>query len=125
MNQLTCLLCLGSNVDRCTQMASAREALKHHFPNIRFSEEMTTDAISDIFLSPFSNQVAKMETSLSIEEIRTTLKQIEKENGRLPEDKAQGIVKLDIDLLMVDDVVLKPKDMEKDFVIAGISSIQA
>lgn len=100
-------------------------ALSELFPNIRFSEEMTTEAIGDKFLSPFSNQIARMESSLSIEEIRTLLKQIEKENGRIPEDKAQGIVKLDIDLLMVDDRVLKPQDIEKDFVKAGISSLQA
>ena len=100
-------------------------ALSELFPNIRFSEEMTTEAIGDKFLSPFSNQIARMESSLSIEEIRTLLKRIEKENGRIPEDKAQGIVKLDIDLLMVDDRVLKPQDMEKDFVKAGISSLQA
>ena len=124
MNQHTCLLCLGSNSDRHLHMGAARKALTQLFPNIRFSEEMTTEAIGDIFLSPFSNQVAKMETSLSIEEIRTILKQIEKENGRLPEDKAQGIVKLDIDLLKYDDVILKPQDMEKSFVIAGISSLQ-
>jgi 2-amino-4-hydroxy-6-hydroxymethyldihydropteridine diphosphokinase len=48
------------------------------------------------------------------------LKQIERDNGRLPEDKAQGIVKLDIDLLKFDDYVLKPKDLEKDFVMEGI-----
>lgn len=120
MIQHTCLLCLGSNSDRHLHMGSARKALSELFPNIRFSEEMTTDAIGDIFLSPFSNQVAKMETSLSIEEIRAILKQIEKENGRLPEDKAQGIVKLDIDLLMVDDVILKTNDMEKKFVLEGM-----
>ena len=51
------------------------------------------------------------------------LKQIEKENGRLPEDKQQGIVKLDIDLLKYDDSILKPKDMEKDFVQAGLKEL--
>ena len=104
-------------------MEAARKALNDHFPNIRFTEEMTTEAIGDRFLSPFSNQVAKMKTALSIEEIRKILKQIEKENGRLPEDKAHGIVKLDIDLLTFDEVILKPDDMKKDFVITGFSSL--
>lgn len=123
MNQHTCLLCLGSNINRHHHMEAARKALNDHFPNIRFTEEMTTEAIGDRFLSPFSNQVAKMKTALSIEEIRKILKQIEKENGRLPEDKEQGIVKLDIDLLMVDDCVLKPKDMEREFVKEGMKSL--
>ena len=125
MNQHSCLLCLGSNYNRHLHMEEARKALMELFPTIRFSEEMTTEAIGDKFLSPFSNQVAKLETSLTIEEIRSLLKKIEKDNERLPEDKGQGIVKLDIDLLMYDDLTLKPNDMEKDYVVKGISSLQA
>ena len=106
-------------------MEEARKALKESFLTIRFGEETTTEAIGDKFLSPFSNQVAKLETSLTIEEIRNLLKKIEKDNGRLPEDKEQGIVKLDIDLLKFDDLILKPSDMEKDYVLEGISSLQA
>ena len=125
MNQHSCLLCLGSNYNRHLHMEEARKALIELFPTIRFSEEMTTEAIGDKFLSPFSNQVAKLETSLTIEEIRNLLKKIEKDNERLPEDKGQGIVKLDIDLLMYDDLTLKPSDMENDYVVKGISSLQA
>ena len=51
------------------------------------------------------------------------MKQIEKENGRLPEDKEQGIVKLDIDLLIADDRILKPDDLKKEFVQRGIQEI--
>ena len=125
MNHHFCLLCLGSNSNRHFRMEAARKALMELFPNIRFSTEMTTEAIGDKFLSPFSNQVAKIETPLTREEIRSLLKKIEKENGRLPEDKEQGIVKLDIDLLTFDDLILKPNDLEKDFVIKGISSLQS
>ena len=125
MNHHFCLLCLGSNSNRHFHMEAARKALTELFPNIRFSTEMTTEAIGDKFLSPFSNQVAKIETPLTREEIRSLLKKIEKENGRLPEDKKQGIVKLDIDLLTFDDLILKPNDLEKDFVIKGISSLQS
>lgn len=112
----TCLLCMGSNTGRKTRMENARKALAHSFPDIRFGAEMETEAIGSGFLSPFSNQVARLTTPLSAEEVRTVLKSIEKENGRLPEDKAQGIVKLDIDLLMYDELILKPKDLEKDFI---------
>ena len=120
MNAHTCLLCIGSNIDRGPHMKAAREALTSAFPNIRWGIEMETEAIGSGFPSPFSNQVALFDTSLSAEEVRTILKQIERDNGRLPEDKAQGIVKLDIDLLKFDDYVLKPKDLEKDFVMEGI-----
>ena len=123
MNQHTCILCLGSNFYRIAHMAYAQRDLKKHFPTIRFSEEMETEAIGSRFLSPFSNQTALFETSASPEEVRTILKRIEHRNGRSPEDKAQGIVKLDIDLLKYDDCVLKPKDMEREIVLVGMREL--
>lgn len=119
----TCLLCLGSNFDATTHLSAARNALLSHFPEIHFSEEIVTEAIGSGFLSPFHNQIASLETSLSTEEVRTLLKGIEQAQGRLPEDKKQGIVKLDIDLLKYDDEVLKPMDMEREFVMEGIRQI--
>ena len=67
MTMHTCLLCLGSNLDASTRLTAARSALLSHFPHIRFSEEMVTEAIGSGFLSPFHNQVASLETSLSAE----------------------------------------------------------
>ena len=123
MNQHTCILCLGSNFYRIAHMAYAQRDLKKHFPTIRFSEEMKTEAIGSRFLSPFSNQVAIFETTLSAEEVRAIFKQIECDLGRLPTDKSYGVVKMDIDLLMYDDCVLKPADLERDFVKEGLKSL--
>lgn len=123
MSTHSCLLCLGSNIDRRLRLEIARKALIHLFPDIRFSDEMETEAIGNGFLSPFSNQVALFQTSLSTEEIRSILKDLEQTNGRLPEDKTKGIVKLDIDLLKYDDLILKPKDMEKEYIQKGITQL--
>ena len=120
----TCLLCLGSNLDGATRLSAARHALLSHFPDIRFSREMVTEAIGTGFLSPFHNQVARLTTPLSAEEVRGILKQIERDNGRLPEDKANGIVKLDVDLLVYDEVVLKAKDLEREFVRIGLEELE-
>ena len=120
----SCLLCLGSNYYRTANMAYARRGLEKHFPNIRFGEEMETEAIGSRFLSPFSNQLAFFETPLSAEEVRTILKSIERENGRLPEDKMYGVVRIDIDLLKYDDCVLKPEDMEREFVRMGLEEFK-
>ena len=119
----SCLLCLGSNFDRKVHMNSVRRDLERHFPDIRFGTEMETEAIGSGFLSPFSNQVAWFKTSHSAEEVRDILKQIERDHGRFPDDKAQGIVKLDIDLLRFDNEVLKPADLGKDYVLAGIKEL--
>ena len=123
MNTHSCLLCLGSNKDRRLRLEIARKALIRLFPDIRFSDEIETEAIGNGFLSPFSNQVALFHTSLYAEEIRSILKDLEQTNGRLPEDKTKGIVKLDIDLLKYDDLILKPKDMEKEYIQKGITQL--
>ena len=123
MNLHTCLLCLGSNLDGATRLSAARHALLSHFSDIRFSQEMVTEAIGIGFLSPFHNQVAHFTTRLYTEEVRAILKGIEQSQGRLPKDKANGIVKLDIDLLVYDDGVLKPKDLEREFVRIGLEEL--
>ena len=115
-----CLICLGSNFGYSERLKAARCALQRTFSDIRFGMEMETEAIGGKWLSPFCNQLAIFTSDLSACDIRLILKRIEKENGRLPEDKEKGVVKLDIDLLMVDDEVLKPEDMERDFVKKGL-----
>ena len=123
MNIHSCLLCLGSNIDREKHLESARMALTQAFPNIRFAPEMETEAIGSRFLSPFSNQVATFTTTQDREQVRGILKLIERDNGRLPEDKAQGLVKLDIDLLKFGDEVLKPADLTLPYVQAGLKEL--
>ena len=115
-----CLLCLGSNERYTERLEAARRALTSLFPDATFGKEMLTEAIGDKWLSPFCNQLAVCSTPLPAEEVRNHLKQIERDNGRLPDDKKKGIVKLDIDLLMVDETVLKPDDMKRDFVQRGL-----
>lgn len=122
MSHHSCLLCLGSNYERHIHMEVARKALEQHFPNIRFGEEMETEAIGEKFFSPFSNQLAKFETNLDFDSIRCILKEIEHLNGRMLEDKSQGIVKLDIDILIYDSQIIKEQDLKRDFIRKGLKS---
>ena len=70
---------------------------------------------------PFSNQLAKFSTTLSPDSVRDLFKELERRSGRIPEDKAQGVVKLDIDLLVFDNKILKPEDMEREYIRRGMS----
>ena len=116
MNSESCLICLGSNYDREIHMNAARNALSEAFPNILFGEELETEAIGEGFFSPFSNQLATFQTSLTTDEIRQRLKEIEQDNGRMPQEKSQGIVKIDIDLLIHGSRILKPEDLKRDYI---------
>ena len=55
MNEHHCLLCMGSNTNRFTQLSDARKVLSEAFPDIHFGELMETQAIGSGFHSPFSN----------------------------------------------------------------------
>ena len=123
MEQHSYLLCLGSNFKRHIHLAAARDSLQEQFTNILFGEEMETEAIGNNVLSPFSNQLAKLQTDLSLNDVSHILKEIEIANGRLVEDKAQGIVKLDIDILLADSSAIKPDDLKRDYIIRGMESL--
>ena len=120
----TCILCMGSNFERDIHLNAARKALKEQFSGISFGKEIETEAIGEIYLSPFSNQIAKFETTLAPDEIRSIFKDIEHQNGRLPEEKALGIVKLDIDLLSFNNLVLKPEDLHREYIQKELSNLE-
>ena len=122
MNDHSCLLCMGSNTDRFTHLSVAREALRAAFPDIRFGEVMETEAVGVGFHSPFSNQLARFSTPLSSDSVHDLFKELERRCGRTPEDKARGVVKLDIDLLAFDRQVLKPDDMDREYIRRGLAA---
>ena len=121
MNEHHCLLCMGSNTNRFTQLSDARKVLSEAFPDIHFGELMETQAIGSGFHSPFSNQLARFTTTLSSESVHNLFKELERHGGRLPGVTAHGIVKLDIDRLTFDNKVLKPEDMKREYIRRGIS----
>ena len=118
-----CVLCMGSNVEGESILKQVFNILSNHFDSVRASRIMKTQAIGEQYLSPFHNQVLAVTTSLESTEIKRICKQIEKDFGRLPEDKAKGIVKLDIDLILYDTECLKPKDICLPYVQEGIKQI--
>lgn len=105
-------------------MALARRRLNGFFPGIRFSEEVETEPLFFQRRDKFSNQVARFTSARPVEEVKALLKSIEREAGRLPGDKAQEIVKLDIDLLLCDGRIFKSQDLERPYVAAGIAALK-
>lgn len=114
-----CWLCLGSNEHGHERIAEARRRLQALPGDISFAPPEVTEAIGLPGSPPFVNQVARLTTPLSEEVLRNRLKDIEREGGRLPGDKAQGVVRIDIDLLAYGDHVLKPDDAARDYVRRG------
>jgi len=124
MKQHICLISIGSNTNRDVNIKLAQKELSIHFPDIYFGNEQDTIPIGMSNSAHFTNQLAKCSTTLSIEEIKIIFKQIESQAGRLPEDKMDEIIKLDIDLLTYDDIILKENDMKKEFIIEGLKEFE-
>lgn len=73
----------------------------------------------------YVNSVAKGNTSLSADDIRQALKEYERNMGRTPEAKAQGIVPIDLDLLSHGDIILKSKDLQQEYVLLGLRELES
>jgi len=120
MEQHICLISIGSNTNKSTNIKLAQEQLSIYFPDICFGSEQDTIPVGMCNSAHFTNQLAQATTPLSIEEVKSIFKQIEAQAGRLPEHKKDEIVNLDIDLLKYDSLVLKKSDLERDFIITGL-----
>lgn len=86
---------------------------------------------SHIYASPdchggfreYINAVVKGSTSLSPEQLEKHCKQFEISNGRDSVARTAGDVPVDIDLVVYDNVILRPKDFACEFFKIGYESI--
>ena len=124
MKQHICLISIGSNTNRDVNIKLAQKELSIHFKGIYFGKEQDTIPIGMSNPAYFTNQLAKCSTTLSIDEVKNIFKKIESQAGRLSDDKMDGIIKLDIDLLIYDNLVLKENDMKKEFIIEGLKEFE-
>lgn len=118
-----CLLCLGSNIDGIHHLKNAEQMLDRLFGPVQWGAIIETEPWGTSLSKPFLNRAAYLYTSLSSEELIKHFKQIECRNGRTSESKTCGIVPLDIDLLTYDDCILKPEDLEKEYVKKALSAL--
>ena len=124
MKQHRCLISIGSNTNRDVNIKLAQKELSIHFQDIYLGKEQDTIPIGMSNPAHFTNQLAKCSTTLSIDEVKNIFRKIESQAGRLSDDKMDGIIKLDIDLLIYDNLILKENDMKKEFIIEGLKEFE-
>lgn len=116
MNEHTVLLSLASNHEAATHLEEARSKLQTIINNPLFSSELWTLPVGSKHLAKYLNQLMRGTTLLSVEELQRWLKKTEELMGRTPEDRQQGIVRIDLDLLQFDDRRYHEKDWQRDYV---------
>lgn len=75
-----------------------------------------SEPYNEAYLFPFRNVLGRFETELPPEEIIARIKQVEIAVGRMPYDKKNGRITIDIDLIKYNEEILRPEDYERSYV---------
>jgi len=110
------LLSIGTNEEREKNLSLCHRFLDKEFGDIHYSKTSVTSPYGTTYKKDFLNQLALIYTEKEREEVAFLLKNAEKEIGRKAADKNKGIVKIDIDLVIWNDEVLKPADISRDYI---------
>lgn len=121
----TVIIGMGSNYDSKNHLEFARRNLQIIFPDIVFSRLLQTEPVGfQTNLQPFLNQLALVRTQTDTPGIRNALKELEKEAGRTPEDKKQEIIRLDLDILQINDQILKAEELNRSYYQQAMSDLR-
>ncbi|MFY8274056.1 2-amino-4-hydroxy-6-hydroxymethyldihydropteridine diphosphokinase [Pseudoalteromonas sp. SSDWG2] len=105
---------LGSNINKRENLLNGLAALEQHFGTLVHSSVFESEAVG-FNGSNFYNSVAGADTELSLQSVCQLLKQIERDNGRTPNDKKFSPRTLDLDLLFYDDIICEaPAQIPRD-----------
>lgn len=119
MNTQVSHIGIGSNSpDAPQRIVAALDALSVHFSIAHASSTYSTPAINGV--NPdYINAVVAISSPDSPEAITATLKKLEALVGRKAESKALGIVEIDLDLVVYQGQVLRPKDFCQEYFQIG------
>ena len=116
------VIMLGSNTD-ISLLLSAKSMLEDWFDVVAVSEIMQTTAIGEQYQSPFYNQAIRIKTEYDREETIRIFKKTEKKLGRTAESKKEGIVPIDIDLIVWNGEICHDDYYRFDFVKKCVDEI--
>lgn len=117
------VLSIGSNCsERETQMNACVAWLTDKLLNVNVSHTYETPALNGIDNS-YLNAVIMGYVSVDYDELRMLFKQYEKDRGRNIDSKKNGIVPIDIDIVVWNDEILKKQDFNQSYFQIGWTSI--
>lgn len=117
------LLSIGTNEDRESNLTLCHQFLDNIFTDICYSGTSVTMPYGTTYKNDFLNQLAIIYTDKDKEEVKCLLKSIEKDMGRNNADKKHGIVKIDIDLVIWNNTILKPEDFKRSYIADLLASM--
>lgn len=120
------VLSIGSNLEpreqRIKGVEVALEWLRTKLMNVKASSVYETPEVHGIG-TPYFNSVLAGDTPLELEELNEMLKEYELSHGRDAESRVRKIVPIDIDIVICDDRIIRPRDYAQDFFKIGYYEI--
>ncbi len=110
------LISIGANEQADKNLHFAFRWLENHCRVEVATPIITTEPIGSGYEKLFRNQLVWVSSSFSLPEMNDALKLLERQVGRLPHHKWQGVVPLDADILVWNEQVLRPQDMLRPYV---------
>ena len=110
------LLSLGANYDAESNLPEARLCLEQVLLFPHYTPAIWTEPINSKLKNKYLNQLVKGQTRLGFPDLSNALKAIEKQLGRTDEDRQQGIVRIDLDILEFDGIRHHLRDWERPYV---------
>ncbi len=119
------LISLASNTpDKQSQMRKAFEELREMGIIAEASSIYETAPWGNPNQKNYLNAVAQINTTIGYDELNDTLKKQEKAHGRTPDSKRTGEIPLDIDIVVWNGEILRPKDYNRDYFKIGLEELK-
>ncbi|MBO7129121.1 MAG: 2-amino-4-hydroxy-6-hydroxymethyldihydropteridine diphosphokinase [Prevotella sp.] len=114
MREHEVIISLASNEDQEANVAKAREQLTQLLAEVHFTSAIWTEPLHTSRKEPYLNQLCRGTTALGEGLLCEVLKEIEKRLGRTRNE--DGIVAIDLDLLLYDNRKHHLRDWERIYV---------
>ena len=119
------VISIGSNsADRDIQLAKAIDWLSSIAKSIKASSVYCTEAINQVD-NEYMNAVAICESEHSHNDLNDMLKQYEINCGRSKESKLNGVIPIDLDIVIANDIILRPVDYNREYFKIGWNKLNA
>ena len=118
------LLSIASNRFQKTYLLKARQHLEEIFSDMNYTVELWTEPSGSCRRDPYLNQLAFGVTTIDEQQLNQQLKQIELAFGRDNASRQLGIVPIDLDILMFDNLRRHEADWERHYVKELINKLK-
>ena len=118
------IIALGTNYNQEPNLAEGRKQLDGMLEAVTFSRNLWTEAIG-IVSPPYLNCLVSGKTHLSLKRLKSSLKSLERTIGDSTEERCEGRIHIDIDLLEFDGERHHSADWEREYIKTLYQEIQS